>query len=133
MNVKEFIMANFDSKWAGDARHPLKVGDVGFLLALTPAAFWGARFHPRQRLEIRPHPVRVAGTLEEVLYGVIPGERTEVEALGVARVLEVSANGRGRVQSLWGDDAVIALDQLAYPDLADDLYIGSEPYETNDT
>jgi hypothetical protein len=124
--VKEFIQATYDSKFAGDARHPLKVGDVGFLLELTPVGS-NPNFKPRKRLELRPHPVRLAGTLEEMLYGTLQGDRTDVEALGVAKVTE-SVNGRGRVLSAWGEEALAILDQLAYPELADELGIADEPY-----
>jgi hypothetical protein len=125
--VKDFIQSTYDSKWAGDARHTLKVGELGFLLELTPVGS-NPNFRPRKRLELRPHPVRLAGSLEEMLYGTLQGDRTDVEALGVARVTEVAPNGRGRVQTLWGDEARTALDQLAYPDLADELDIADEPY-----
>ena|SRR5580698_6215110 len=124
--VKDFIQSTYDGKFAGDARHPLKVGDVGFLLELTPVAS-NPNFKPRKRLELRPHPVRLAGTLEEMLFGRLQGDRTDVEALGVATVTE-SVNGRGRVQTVWGHEAVKLLDQLAYPDLGDELDIADEPY-----
>jgi hypothetical protein len=125
--VQQFISATFDGKWAGDARHALKVGEVGFLLELTPVSA-NPNFKPRKRLEIRPHPGRLAGSLEEMLYGVIEGDRTDVECLGVAKVTEVAPNGRGRVQTLWGDEARAALETLAYPDLGDELTIGDERY-----
>jgi hypothetical protein len=125
--VKDFIQSNFDGKFAGDARHPLSVGDIGFLLELTPVSS-NSNYRPRKRLELRPHPVRVAGTLEEVLYGRITGDRTDVEALGVARVTE-SVNGRGKIQTAWGSEAQEILDRLAYPELGDDLAIAEEIYE----
>lgn len=125
--VKEYISKMYDARWAGDARHALKVGEVGFLLELTPVSA-NPNFRPRKRLEIRPHPGRLAGSLEEMLYGIIQGDRTDVECLGVAKVTEVAPNGRGRVQTLWGADAQAALETLAYPDLGDELEVGNEPY-----
>jgi hypothetical protein len=124
--VKDFIQSTYDGKFAGDARHPLKVGDVGFLLELTPVAS-NPNFKPRKRLELRPHPVRLAGTLEEMLYGTLQGDRTDVEALGVATVTE-SVNGRGKVQTAWGEAARAILEALAYPELSDELQIADEPY-----
>lgn len=124
--VKEFISATYDGKFAGDARHPLKIGDIGFLLELTPVGS-NPNFKPRKRLELRPHPVRLAGTLEEMLYGTLQGDRTDVEALGVAQVVE-SVNGRGKVLTVWGERAQEVLQALAYPELADELEIGEEPY-----
>jgi hypothetical protein len=119
--VKDFIQRTYDNKFAGDARHPLKVGDIGFLLELSPVP------SGRKRLELRPHPVRLAGTLEEMLYGRLDGDRTDVEALGVATVVE-SVNGRGKVLTAWGERAQEILGLLAYPELADELEIGDEPY-----
>jgi hypothetical protein len=131
VTVQQFIESTYNGKWAGDARHGLKVGEVGFLLELTPIPGPSAHpnFKPRKRLEIRPHPGRLAGTLEEMLYGVIQGDRTDVECLGVAKVTEVAPNGRGRVETLWGDAARDALEILAYPDLGDELDIANEPYD----
>ena len=124
--VKEHIQG-YDGKWAGDANHPLKVGDIGFLLELSPVSN-NPQAAPRRRLELRPHPVRKAGTLEEILFGMIWGDRTDVEALGVAKVTEVAPNGRGRVQTLWGDEARLVLDMLAYPELERDLQDEGEEY-----
>lgn len=124
--VKEFIQGVYDGKFAGDARHPLKVGDIGFLLELTPVSS-NPNFKPRKRLELRPHPVRLAGTLEEMLYGTLQGDRTDVEALGLATVAE-SVNGRGKVRTAWGEEAKGILEALGYPDLADELDIADEPY-----
>lgn len=123
--IQKHISETYDGKWAGDARHALKAGEVGFLLELTPVSS-NPNFVPRKRLELRPHPVRRAGSLEEILLGTIFGDRTDVEALGVAKVTEVAANGRGRVQTLWGQDAMAALDTLAYPDLADGVDFSDE-------
>jgi len=125
--IKNHIESTYDSKWAGDARHPLKVGETGFLLELTPVSNQ-PNFIPRKRLELRPHPVRRAGSLEELLFGTVFGDRTDVEALGVATVTEVAANGRGRVKTVWGDDARQALDNLAYPDLATELDEETDEY-----
>jgi hypothetical protein len=118
--IQNHIGSTYDGKFAGDARHPLKDGEIGFLLELSPVSN-NPNFVPRKRLELRPHPVRQAGTLEELLFGTVFGDRTDVEALGVAIVTEVAVNGRGRVKTLWGDEATEALDKLGYPDLASDL------------
>lgn len=125
--IKQHISDTYDTRWAGDARHPLKVGETGFLLELTPISN-NPNFVARKRLELRPHPVRKAGSLEEMLFGTLFGERTDVEALGVATVSEVAPNGRGRVQTIWGDEARQALDSLAYPDLAEELEAEGEEY-----
>jgi len=121
--IRESIAEECDGRWAGDARHALKLDEVGFLLELTPVC----PPNPRKRLEIRPHPGRLAGSLEEMLFGVITGDRTDVECLGVAKVTEVAPNGRGRVQTLWGDEARQALEQLGYPELAEDLHVADGP------
>jgi hypothetical protein len=150
-NVKEFISSKYDGKWVGDSRNTFAKmigGDIvytqrgtdihgkpfevsysgpGFLLEVSPLSA-NTNFNARKRLEFRPHPVRENGSLEELLYGIVSSHRTEVEALGVAIITEVSPNGRGRVKTLWGDDAAKALDKLAYPDLADDLSISQEAY-----
>lgn len=111
----ESIKSEFDGKFVGDARHKFKVGDVGFLLELTPQN--GAK-----RTELRDSPARTAQTLTDILYGFIDG-RTAVEALGVAKVVEVAKNGRGKVQTLWGDDLATALNELGYPEISREEYV----------
>ena len=110
------IQAEFDGKWVGDSRHKFKVGDLGFVLELTPAN--GAK-----RVELRDSPVRTAGSLIDVLFGVVSGGRTEVEALGVAKVIKVTPNGRGQIQTLWNEDMEAALQELGYPDISRDPYV----------
>jgi hypothetical protein len=114
----------YDGKWVGDDRFPVRLGDVGFLLELT--SYVGPSM--RRRVELRQHPAKEAGTFEEVLYGIIQGARTDVEALGVAEVTEVTPNGRGRVKTIWGDDAKDALAKLGYPDLAEQLDDARQPW-----
>lgn len=109
------IQQEFDGKFVGDARHRFTVGDIGFLLELTPQ-------NGISRIELRDSPARTAGTLTDVLYGYIPG-RTTVEALGAARVTEVARNGRGKVVTLWGDDLDVALAELGYPEINKDLHV----------
>jgi len=127
------LKTNYDSKWVGDARNRFAtvdgkiqyvqsgrdikgqsfervLGDVGFLLELTPQEGRGAK-----RLEFRDSPARTQDW-EDVLYGMIEG-RTNVEALGVARVTKVTPNGRGQVITLWGPDLDAALDTLGYTDI----------------
>jgi hypothetical protein len=125
--TKAHIQLTYDGKWAGDARHPLKVGEVGFLLELTPVST-NAQFKPRKRVELRPHPVRTAGSLEEMLFGFLESDRTDVEALGVATVTEAAGNGRGQILTLWDDEAKAALKKLGYPELAEELPYAEEPY-----
>jgi hypothetical protein len=128
-SIKQYIQDNYDGRFAGDARHRLTVGDVGFLLEISPINEEGQRPR-RKRVEIRDNPVRTAGTLEEMLFGYLEGDRTDVEALGVATVVEAAPNGRGKLQSLWGDEARAALQKLGYPELEDDLGYENEPYGT---
>lgn len=108
--LRDDITRDFDNQFVGDSRHRFRVGDTGFLLQLTTES--GSR-----RLELRDNPVRTAGTLEEMLYGDVDGGRTHVEALGMAKVVEVARNGRGRIQTLWGDELRSALDEFGYPGL----------------
>lgn len=132
-NLKE----SYDGQWVGDARNrfqqdPMGVisyvqsgrdihgksferilGDVGFLLELTPQEGRGAK-----RLEFRDSPARTQ-SWEDCLYGMIEG-RTNVEGLGVARVVKVTPNGRGQVLTLWGKDLDDALQQLGYPNITRD-------------
>jgi hypothetical protein len=112
---KNSIQTEFDGKFCGDARHRFTVGDVGFLLELTPQ-------NGASRVELRDSPARTARTLTDVLYGFIPG-RTSVEALGVAKVVEVARNGRGKVLTLWGEDLDKALNELGYPDVSRTEYV----------
>lgn len=133
------LKSNFDGQWVGDARNRFTqdpngkisyvqsgrdikgqsferiLGDVGFLLELTPNEGRGAK-----RLEFRDSPARTQ-SWEDVLWGMIEG-RTNVEALGVARVTKVTANGRGQVVTLWGPDLDAALDALGYPQIRRDEY-----------
>ena len=109
------IQEEFDGKFVGDARHRFKVGDVGFLLELTPE-------NGVSRIELRDSPARTTRTLTDVLYGFIPG-RTTVEALGAAKVTEVARNGRGKVVTLWGDDLASALNELGYPEINRELHV----------
>lgn len=108
------IKAAFDGKFVGDARHRFKVGDVGFLLELTPA-------NGHSRIELRDSPARTAFSLTDVLFGLIDG-RTTVEALGAAKVTKVATNGRGQVQTLWDADLDAALTELGYPEINRDAY-----------
>lgn len=112
------IKEEFDGKFVGDARHRFTVGDVGFLLELTPA-------NGVSRIELRDSPGRTARTLTDVLYGFIPG-RTSVEALGAAKVTEVARNGRGKVVTLWGPDLDAALNELGYPEIGKTLYLAGD-------
>jgi hypothetical protein len=107
------IKKNFDGKFVGDARHKFSVGDVGFLLELTPVS--GV-----SRLELRDTPARTTDWTD-ILYGMIEG-RTNVEALGAAKVTEVVKNGRGKVQTIWGDELDAALAELGYPEIRRDEY-----------
>jgi hypothetical protein len=127
ITIEQHIQTLYDGKFAGDARHPLKTGEKGFLLELTPVSN-NPNFAPRRRLELRPHPVRKAGTLEELLFGTVFGDRTDVEALGVAIVTDAAANGRGKIKTLWGDEARQALEELGYPELTMDLEGSDEEY-----
>jgi hypothetical protein len=148
--VKEFISQTFDGKFVGDARNVFtsdpdgvilytqRGTDIkgqpfetihkgpGFLAEIAPKS--DGSYTPRRRLEFRTHPVRESGSLEEILYGTASSHRTDVEALGLAIVVEATANGRGKVKTIWGDEARVALDSLGYPELADDLYIQNEKY-----
>jgi hypothetical protein len=104
----ENLQQSYDGKWVGDARNRFAVGDVGFLLELTPQT--GVA-----RVELRDSPARTTDWTD-ILFGMVEG-RTNVEALGVAKVIEVTKNGRGKVQTLWGDELTAALDQLGYPEI----------------
>ncbi len=149
--VKEHIQSKYDGQWVGDSRNTFVAegGEVvyvqrgtdikgqpfetryvgpGFLLEVSPVST-NPNFSPRRRLEFRPHPVRENGSLEELLYGIVSSHRTEVEALGVVIITEVAPNGRGRVKTLWGQEARAALDKLAYPALTDDLSIADDEYQ----
>ena len=143
----ENLKSNYDGKWVGDARNRFEevdgkiryiqagkdvrgqpfertLGDTGFLLELTPQGGRGA-----PRLEFRDSPARTQ-SWEDVLFGMIEG-RTNVEALGVARVVKVSPNGRGQVVTLWGKDLDDALEMLGYPNIIRDEYTvedGFVPY-----
>lgn len=110
------IKAEFDGKWAGDARHRFTVGEVGFLMELKPE-------YGQKRLEVRDSPVRTAGSLDDILFGEVSGGRTFVEALGVAKITEVAKNGRGKVQTLWGEDLDAALLELGYPEIDRKPYV----------
>jgi len=109
------IKTEFDGKFVGDSRHRFKVGDIGFLLELTPQT--GA-----SRIELRDSPARTAGSLMDILYGFIPG-RTSVEALGAAKVVKVAGNGRGQVETLWGPELDNTLTELGYPDINRDEFV----------
>jgi hypothetical protein len=108
----------FDGKWVGNDRFPVKTGDVGFLLELTSYART-----PRgtKRLDLRLHPAQDSETFEGFLYGFIQGSRTDLEALGLAEVYDATPNGRGRVKAIFGDQASLALERLGYPDLIPQL------------
>ena len=109
------IKNEFDGRFVGDARHRFTLGDIGFLLELSPEG-------GQKRLELRDSPARTAHTLQDVLFGEVSGGRTSVEALGVAKITEVTKNGRGQVLTLWGDELTAALKELGYPDISTDPY-----------
>lgn len=112
------IRSEFDGKFVGDARHKFQVGDIGFLLELTPA-------NGASRIELRDSPARTARSLTDVLFGFIGG-RTSVEALGAAKVTDVARNGRGRVVTLWGPELDATLIELGYPEISRDVYVASQ-------
>lgn len=112
------IKQDFNGKFVGDARHKFEVGDVGFLLELTPS-------NGVSRIELRDSPARTAFTLTDVLYGFIDG-KTSVEALGTAKVVSVAKNGRGQIETLWGDDLDSALTELGYPEIGKGVYQAGE-------
>lgn len=103
------IKADYDGKFVGDARNRFTVGDVGFLLELTPPS-------GHSRIELRDSPGRTQDW-EDVLFGMIEG-KTNVEALGVAKITEVVKNGRGKVETLWGEELEKALLDLGYPEIS---------------
>jgi hypothetical protein len=104
----ENIKTNYDGRFVGDARHKFAVGDVGFLLELTPPT--GV-----PRVELRDSPARTQDWVD-ILFGKIEG-KTDVEGLGVAKVVEVAKNGRGKVLTLWGPELDQALLDLGYPEI----------------
>ena len=110
------IAKEFDGRYVGDSRHRFKTGDIGFLLELTPE-------HGSKRVELRDSPVRTAGSLVEVLFGMVTGGRTNVEALGVAKVVSVTPNGRGKIETLWGPALDVALEELGYPQIDRNPYV----------
>ena len=57
------IKKEFDGKFVGDARNRFSVGDIGFLLELTPQS--GV-----SRVELRDSPARTQDW-EDVLFGLI--------------------------------------------------------------
>ena len=74
-----------------------------------------------KRLELRQHPAQDSETFEGFLYGFIQGSRTDLEALGLAEVYDATPNGRGKVKTISGDQASLALERLGYPDLIPQL------------
>jgi hypothetical protein len=117
------LRTNYDGKFVGDARHRFAVGDVGFLLELTPAT-------GSPRLELRDSPARTQDWTD-VLFGLIEG-KTSVEALGVAKVTEVAKNGRGKVLTLWGPDMEAALNDLGYPEIRKDEFTVEQGFVSSD-
>lgn len=117
------LKTNYDGKFVGDARHKFAVGDVGFLLELTPQS-------GIPRLEMRDSPARTQEWVD-VLYGLIEG-KTNVEALGTARVTEVAKNGRGKVVTLWGPELEAALNELGYPEIRRDEYTVEQGFGKRD-
>ncbi len=142
------LKQNYDHQWVGDARNRFTqdpagkityvqsgkdihgqaferiLSDVGFLLELTPNEGRGAK-----RLEFRDSPARTQNW-EDVCYGLIKG-RTDVEALGVAKVVKVTPNGRGQVVTLWGPELAAALDTLGYPQIRLDEYTVEQGFGPN--
>lgn len=103
--------AALDGSWVGDNRNAFQVGDVGFLIRLTPR-------RGRSRVELRLHPARITETMEDILFGDIDGP-TYVEAFGMGKVVEVAPNGRGKVEHISGEELEDALHRLGYPELID--------------
>lgn len=105
-------MANEQPMWVGDDRARHSLGDTGFLLLLANAGRgW-------KRLELRQHPACIDGTPMAKLFGSVGGGSTQVTAKGLARVVEVTRNGRGRVEQLTdAKDIKAVLNELGYPDL----------------
>ena len=81
-------------EYIGDDRRTFIQGEVGFLLCLHN------RRRGFSRWDLRSHPVRTADSLKPVLSGKVLGVDTDVEAHGMAVVLDVTKNGRGRIEQL---------------------------------
>ena len=120
----EDIKKNFDGKFVGDAKNRFKVGDIGFLLEMTPPS--GV-----SRLELRDTPARTSD-FEDVLFGVIES-RTKVEGLGVGKVVEVARNGRGKVETVWGPELDAFLLELGYPEINKNEYTVEAGFVKPDT
>ena len=107
------IKQEFDGRFVGDAKNRFTVGDIGFLLELTPPS-------GHARVELRDSPARTHDW-EDILFGMVEG-KTNVEALGVGKITEVVKNGRGKVLTVWGEELDRALLELGYPDIAKTEY-----------
>lgn len=149
--VREHIQRLADGKWVGDSRNTFRSVDGKYIYTQTGSDITGKHFHteyegslgflleaapvsndpqrkPRSRLEFRPHPVRTQGSLEEMLFGTIFGNRTDIEALGVVEITEVAPNGRARIKTLWSEQARHALSTLGYPELSSELDAEDDEY-----
>lgn len=114
-NIAE-IKRDCDGRWVGDGRKQFEVGDYSFLIEIYP-------FQGRPRLEVRFDPVRIAGSLDDILYGFVEGPRTDIEALGVAKIMAVTkSSGRAQIETVWGKEMDIALLELGYPEIPREVY-----------
>ena len=69
-------------------------------------------------MELRGHPACEDGTPIPKLFGNVGGGATQVTALGLARVVEVTRNGPGRVETITdAADMAQVLRDLGYPEL----------------
>jgi len=60
------------------------------------------------------------------MFGNVGGGSTQVTALGLGRVVEVTRNGRGRVEYITDPSEMKAvLEELGYPDLMNGVNIVS--------
>ena len=102
-------------KWIGTEMDTYRVGEVGFLVSrehhLQGWEKWDIHTSPAHtNMSHQPRLRGWCGTTNDVA----------VYAHGLAKVARVAKNGRAMVISIQGEDEAKALEEMGYPDLADE-------------
>lgn len=100
----------------GDPCNTYTVGLAGFLVEHSNAVRGWTRY------ELRDHPAQTNRSFKPRVWGWC-GTDNDVGTYGagIARVERIARNGRALVKVLSGAEAVAVLNDLGYPELADDV------------
>lgn len=104
------------SFWIGIEGDQYHVGQTGFLVDISNLVRGWTRY------DLRDRPAQTNRSFAPRVWGWCGTENDVMTyANGIARVERVARNGRALVRILTGDDAIAVLEELGYPELAEEV------------